>query len=191
MHLKIPLLSRGLKLSNSKPPCQVSALQIVVKNIPPMAFWHRAHSDKCFLRFFFQNQPLFQCWKAKLGLKSSRNLATPANDYLHIYTLWIASLNSKKTGMMVFKYDEWDHSLSIFWNFRYNRLDDDEEKRRSEDVIDSSNVADTEQISQHRVPVNKLLLRKVFNTARLCLLWRFLSRPALAHMNNNDNLPCQ
>jgi hypothetical protein len=38
MHLKIPLLSRGLKLSNSKPGCRVSALHFFVKYTPPMAF---------------------------------------------------------------------------------------------------------------------------------------------------------
>ncbi len=31
MHLKIPLLSQGLKLSNSKPGCRVSALHFFVK----------------------------------------------------------------------------------------------------------------------------------------------------------------
>jgi hypothetical protein len=33
MQLKIPLLSWGLKLSNSKPGCRVSALQFFVKKI--------------------------------------------------------------------------------------------------------------------------------------------------------------
>jgi hypothetical protein len=37
MHLKIQLLSRGLKLSNSKPGCRVSALHFFVKYITPMA----------------------------------------------------------------------------------------------------------------------------------------------------------
>jgi hypothetical protein len=31
MHLKIPLLSRGLKLSNSEPGCEVSALDFIVE----------------------------------------------------------------------------------------------------------------------------------------------------------------
>jgi hypothetical protein len=39
---------RGLKLSNSKPGCRVTALHFFVKYILPMTFWHRAHSDKCF-----------------------------------------------------------------------------------------------------------------------------------------------
>jgi hypothetical protein len=38
MHLKIPLAIRGLKLSNSKPGCRVSALHHFVKQIPTMAF---------------------------------------------------------------------------------------------------------------------------------------------------------
>jgi hypothetical protein len=38
MHLKIPLLSRGLKMSNSKPGCIVSALHFFVKQIPSLAF---------------------------------------------------------------------------------------------------------------------------------------------------------
>jgi hypothetical protein len=38
MNLKIPFLSRGLKLSNSKPGCRVSTLHFFVKWIPPTAF---------------------------------------------------------------------------------------------------------------------------------------------------------
>ncbi len=46
--MKIPLLSRGLKLPNSKPGCRVSAPHFFVKKkILPMAFWHRGHSDEC------------------------------------------------------------------------------------------------------------------------------------------------
>jgi hypothetical protein len=46
MHLKIPLSSRGLKLSNSKPGYRVSALHFFLKKIPPMTSWRQAHSDK-------------------------------------------------------------------------------------------------------------------------------------------------
>ncbi len=63
MHLKIPLLSRGLKLSNSKPGCRVSALHFFVK--------------LC-----------FTAGKRIGGLKLSRNLRTPESDHLHIYSLW-------------------------------------------------------------------------------------------------------
>jgi hypothetical protein len=41
MHLKIPLLGLGLKLSNSKPGCRVSALHCFVKQIPAMACHHQ------------------------------------------------------------------------------------------------------------------------------------------------------
>ncbi len=54
MHLKSQLLIWGSKLSNSKRGCRVSALDFFVKEIPQMAFWHRAHSDKCFFSFLFQ-----------------------------------------------------------------------------------------------------------------------------------------
>ncbi len=39
-----------MKLSNSKPGCRASALHFFVKWMPSMAFWHRAHSDTCFLQ---------------------------------------------------------------------------------------------------------------------------------------------
>jgi hypothetical protein len=45
MHLKIPLSSRGLKMSNCNPRCGVSALHFFVKSISPIAFWHPVHSD--------------------------------------------------------------------------------------------------------------------------------------------------
>jgi hypothetical protein len=44
---KYHFLSRGLILSSSKPTCRISAVRFFVKYIPPMAFWHGAHSDKC------------------------------------------------------------------------------------------------------------------------------------------------
>ncbi len=52
MHLKIPFFSKGLRISNSKPGCKVSAPHYFVKWIPPMAFWNRAHSEKCFFQPF-------------------------------------------------------------------------------------------------------------------------------------------
>ncbi len=88
MHLKIPLLSRGLKSSSSKPVCRISAIHFFVKGKTPMGFWHRVHSDKCFFSFLFQDQPLFHYWKAIRGLKLSRNLRTPKSDHIHIYSLW-------------------------------------------------------------------------------------------------------
>jgi hypothetical protein len=38
MHLKIPLLSRGLISSNFKPGCRSSALHFFVRRTPPMVF---------------------------------------------------------------------------------------------------------------------------------------------------------
>ncbi len=67
---KVPLSSRGLKLSNSNSDCRVSALHFFVKLIPPpTAFWHEAHSDKCFFSFLSQHYPLFHCWKANRGFR--------------------------------------------------------------------------------------------------------------------------
>jgi hypothetical protein len=51
MDLKIPLSSRGLKLSNSKPGCKVSAFNFFANYMPPIAFSHHAQSDKCFFDF--------------------------------------------------------------------------------------------------------------------------------------------
>ncbi len=87
MHMKIPLLSRGLKLMSSKAGCKVSALHFSVKLIPQMAFWHRANSDGCFFIFLSQDEPVFHRWKANRGLKLSRILRTTENDHLHIYSL--------------------------------------------------------------------------------------------------------
>ncbi len=42
MHLKIPLLSQGLKLLNLKRGGIVSALDFFIKiDLPPSAFWHK------------------------------------------------------------------------------------------------------------------------------------------------------
>jgi hypothetical protein len=49
MHLKIPPLSQGLKLSNSKRGCRVSAPRFFLIWIPFLASRHRAYSDKWFL----------------------------------------------------------------------------------------------------------------------------------------------
>ncbi len=67
MHLKIQLLSRGLKLSNSKPCCRVSALYFFILLMPPMSFRHKAHSDKCFFKLFFYSRinPCFTAWRQR------------------------------------------------------------------------------------------------------------------------------
>jgi hypothetical protein len=82
--LKTLLLSQGLKLSNSKPGCRVSALLFFVKYVPPMAFWHQAESDKCLFSFLFQDSHLFHFWKANRGLKLSRKLCKVAFLYQKI-----------------------------------------------------------------------------------------------------------
>ncbi len=40
-----------------------------------MAFWHRAHSDKCFFSFLIQDWHLFYCWKANHGFEIVTQLA--------------------------------------------------------------------------------------------------------------------
>jgi hypothetical protein len=68
MHLKIPLFSRGLKLPSSKLGFRVSALHFSVKQIPPMAFWHRAHSNKCFLQLLIPGLTPVSLLERELGL---------------------------------------------------------------------------------------------------------------------------
>jgi hypothetical protein len=64
MHLKIPLLSRGLKVSNSKPGCKLSALDLFVKSIQPLAFSYQAQSDKRFLQLLISElNPCFTAGK--------------------------------------------------------------------------------------------------------------------------------
>jgi hypothetical protein len=48
--LNVPLLSRGLKLSNSKQGYRFSALHFFLEAIPPMASWHQTQSAKCILQ---------------------------------------------------------------------------------------------------------------------------------------------
>ncbi len=55
MHLKMPLLSQGVKLSNTESACRVAALHLFVEFITPMAFWLRAHSVECFFTLLFQD----------------------------------------------------------------------------------------------------------------------------------------
>jgi hypothetical protein len=99
INLKIPLFIYrvwcGLTLK-SKPRCRVSALQFFVRLIPPMAFWHRAHSDKCFFSFLFHDQPLFYCWKVNI----SHNLQKPEKDHLHSHCLylWLPNTSSYRTS---------------------------------------------------------------------------------------------
>ncbi len=101
--LKIPLLSSALKLSHHETRCRVLALHIIVKNTPPMAFQHRGHSDKPSFSVLFQDQHLFQRWKAIQGLKCSGKLWTPWNGHFHIYSLWF---NNSRSDVPVQMKDE-------------------------------------------------------------------------------------
>jgi hypothetical protein len=87
IHSKILLSSRGLKLSNSKRDSRVSAFHFLMRYMPPMASWHRAHSDHSCFSVLSLDQPAFHSWKASRGLKLSLNLQTPDYNHLHIYGL--------------------------------------------------------------------------------------------------------
>jgi hypothetical protein len=54
----------GLKMSNSNPSCRSSALHLFVKWIPPLAYWHRSHSNMCVFHLVVRVWFLFHCWKA-------------------------------------------------------------------------------------------------------------------------------
>jgi hypothetical protein len=81
MHLKMLLLSWGLKLSNSKPCCEFSSsLHSFLKYLPPMVSWHQAQSVKCiFWVFCSKINPCFRAgeqigvWKCHV---ISRHLKT-------------------------------------------------------------------------------------------------------------------
>ncbi len=87
MHLKIPLLNWGLKLSNSKPGCRVSALHFVVELISPMAFWHSALSYKCSFQLLIPVlTPVSLCeWKSGFEIDTQ----TLENDRLLICSLCV------------------------------------------------------------------------------------------------------
>ncbi len=73
MHLKIPLSSQSLRLSKSKPGCRVSTLHIVVKYIPPMTIWHRAH--KCFFQLLIPGLTPVSLLQSELGFEIVTQLA--------------------------------------------------------------------------------------------------------------------
>jgi hypothetical protein len=89
MRLKIPLSSRGLKLSNNKPGCRASALLSFVYS------YHLIQKSDSF-SFSFQDQFLFLCWKINLGPWSMVGCwnchvtrGHLKNGHLHIYSLWL------------------------------------------------------------------------------------------------------
>jgi hypothetical protein len=47
------------------------------------------YQTRSFFSFFFQDKPLFHCWKANRGLKWSRYSWSPINDPFHIYSLGV------------------------------------------------------------------------------------------------------
>ncbi len=89
MHLKIQPLSQGLKFSNSKPGCRVSAIHFFVKYR-----YHQwlsgielIHMSICFQLIIPGSTPV-SLRKANRGLRLSRNFRTPERDHHHhIYSL--------------------------------------------------------------------------------------------------------
>jgi hypothetical protein len=118
--LKIPLLSSALKLSHHETRCRVLALHIIVKNTPPMAFQHRGHSDKPSFSVLFQDQHLFQRWKAIQGLKCSGKLWTPWNGHFHIYSLWFN--NSRSDVPVQMKDENARYDLQTITNSEYVKV---------------------------------------------------------------------
>jgi hypothetical protein len=64
-----------------------------------MAFCHWAHSYKCFFSCLFQDQPIFHCWKAKMGLKLSHISRTHKNYHLRIFRLFYDQANLQYTSV--------------------------------------------------------------------------------------------
>ncbi len=112
--LKIPLLSLGLKLSNSKPGCRVSALHFFVKQIPPMAIWHRAYSHKCFFSLL------------NLGLS-----LTPVSLLKSYWGVWncLAKRGNRKTTFftsIVYVFN-W-HQRCLMWRFQQSKTTEGSKK---------------------------------------------------------------
>ncbi len=90
MHLKIPLLGRGLKLSNPKRGCSVSAFHVLCEmdtTESPMTLWQQAHSDKCFFLLLIPGLTLVSPLKIELVFAIVAQLLTQENDRLHICSL--------------------------------------------------------------------------------------------------------
>jgi hypothetical protein len=77
INLKIPLLSRGLKLSILKPGGRVAALHFFLKYKPTMAFSHRAQSDKCFFKHLIPGLTPVLLLKRERGFEIVAEPATP------------------------------------------------------------------------------------------------------------------
>ncbi len=76
-NLRIPLLSQGLKLLNSRPGCGVSVLRFSCEiDITNGFLTLGSFRSSAFSSFLFPDKPLLHCWKAKRGLKLSCNFRT-------------------------------------------------------------------------------------------------------------------
>ncbi len=87
MHLKTPLLSRGLKLFSSKPGCRVSDLHILLNKFHQWPYDIELNQMSDFLASYSRINPCSISGKRFVGLKPSRNSLTTENDHLHIYSL--------------------------------------------------------------------------------------------------------
>ncbi len=71
-------------MPDSKPGCRVSALHFFVKWIPPMAFWHRAHSDRCSFQRLIPGLTTGSLLESESGFEIVTQLA------FHIYSPYVA-----------------------------------------------------------------------------------------------------
>ncbi len=88
VHSKIPLLSRGLKLSNSKPGCRVSALPFFCKIESTNGFLTSSSIKYVLFSASYFINPCFTAGK-ELSVENVFNSQTPDNDHLHICSLWL------------------------------------------------------------------------------------------------------
>ncbi len=132
MQLKIPLQGRGLELSNSKQGCRVAALHFfIVKYTPPMAFWHRAHSDKCFSQLLISGITPVALLESESGVEILTQRVDTKNDHLYIYSLcwtwdqlyqcilgtcWFPIYDKKKTLHFFCKYHIGNHFDVLYAN---------------------------------------------------------------------------
>ncbi len=97
MHLKILRFSWGLKLSNSKPGCEVSALHFFVNQMPPMAFWQSSFW-LVLLHVLIPRLTSASLLESKRGFEIVTELAVSENDHLHICSPWCDHLRRWRRG---------------------------------------------------------------------------------------------
>jgi hypothetical protein len=88
MHLKMQLLSRGLKLSYPDPSCRVPALHFFANKMSPVSFRQRAQSDECFVQLFIPGLIPVSRLESASGFGIVTQVADTGNDHLHISSLW-------------------------------------------------------------------------------------------------------